>query len=81
MMALGDAYLNKVKVGDYVKWRSIVRDQNYEENIVEYRGLIIKIYKVVNQFTRPVHCAKILENKSGKTYTVLLHKIEKVETN
>ena len=80
-MALGDVYLDKFKVGDYVKWRSIVRDCNYEENVVEYRGLVIKIYEVRNQFTRPVQCAKILENTSGKTYTVLLHKIEKVETN
>lgn len=80
-MTLGDAYLNKFKVGDYVKWRTIVRDDNYEANFVEYRGLVIKIYEVRNQFTRPVHCAKILENTTGKTYSVLLHKIEKVETN
>ncbi len=80
-MALGSTYLNKIKIGDYVKWRSIVRGKDYEENIVEYRGLVIRIYKTATQLTRPVHCAKILENKSGRTYTVLLHKIQKVETN
>jgi hypothetical protein len=79
MMGLGDVYTNKFKAGDYVKWRTIVRNKNYEANTKEYQGLIIKIYS--QHVTRPVNYAKVLENNSGRIFHVLLHRIEKVETN
>ena len=80
-MALGDVYVQKFKPGDYVKWRNIVRDKNYEASTREYHGLIIKLYQITDEYTRPVQYAKILENNSGKIFHVLLHKIQKVETN
>tara|TARA_A100001015_G_C14791488_1_gene633247 strand:- start:311 stop:553 length:243 start_codon:yes stop_codon:yes gene_type:complete len=80
-MALGDIYLGKFKAGDYVKWRNIVRDRNYEASTREYYGLVMSLYEITDEYARPVHYAKILENNSGSIFHVLLHKIQKVETN
>jgi len=82
-MSLGETYLDKFKVGDYVRWRTIIRDSNYDEYYKEQWGIIIK-FKTTNQnmkTERNVHYAVIMENSTGASIPVLLHKIQKVETN
>ena len=80
-MTLGQTYLDKFKIGDYVHWRTIIRDSNYDEYYKEYWGIITSFENVKNRNKRDVWYALVLENKSGKTIPVLLHKIRKVETN
>ena len=82
-MSLGHIYLDKFKVGDYVRWRTIIRDSNYDEYYREQWGIIVN-FKITNQNVktkRDVHYAVIMENSTGTTIPVLLHKIQKVETN
>lgn len=82
-MSLGETYLSKFRIGDYVKWRTIIRDSNYDEYYREQWGIIVKFQiKNSNLMTkRDIHYAMILENSTGTTIPVLLHKIQKVETN
>jgi len=82
-MSLGEIYLDKFKIGDYVKWRTIIRDSNYDEYYKEQWGLIVKFRIKDSDFKtkRNIHYAMILENSTGTTIPVLLHKIQKVETN
>jgi len=82
-MSLGETYLDKFKVGDYVRWRTIIRDSNYDEYYKEQWGIIVN-FKITNQnmkTKRNVYYAVIMENKTGVSIPVLLHKIQKVETN
>lgn len=83
-MGLGETYLNKFKIGDYVYWRTLVRDSNYDEFTRESWGIIVDFTsetRATRLASRIVYYALILENKTGKTIPVLLHKIQKVETN
>lgn len=82
-MSLGAIYLDNFKIGDYVKWRTIIRDGNYDEYYREQWGIIVKFQIKDGNFRtkRNIHYAVILENSTGKTIPVLLHKIQKVETN
>jgi hypothetical protein len=82
-MSLGEIYLDKFKIGDYVRWRTIIRDSNYDEYYKEQWGIIVNFKKRNENLKtmREVHYAMILENTTGMTIPVLLHKIHKVETN
>tara|TARA_R110000851_G_scaffold32403_1_gene87058 strand:- start:345 stop:617 length:273 start_codon:yes stop_codon:yes gene_type:complete len=82
-MSLGSTYLNKFNIGDYVYWRTIIRDNNYDEYYREQWGIILKfeIKKDYMKTKRSIHYALIMENSTGRSIPVLLHKIQKVETN
>jgi hypothetical protein len=72
-------YKDKFKTGDYVEWRSLCRDKNYEETIKIYQG-IIKCVFPVDVGSRNVFYAKVIKN-GGNEEVVLLSKIRKIETN
>ena len=76
---LGKSYLSKFEVGEYVEWRKICRDANYEESVSIYQGLIVDLLPV-DIGGRIVWYAKVLEN-GGKSDLILMSKIRKVETN
>jgi len=80
-MSLGESYLGKFNIGDYVHWRVIIRDSNYDEYYKEQWGVITNFQSIENSANRNVWYAVVLENKTGKTIPVLIHKIRKVETN
>ena len=76
---LGSVYKDKFKVGEYVEYRRISRNENYEASFVTYQGIITDI-KCIDPESRPVWYAQILQN-GGQTDLVLLSKIRKLETN
>ena len=76
---LGSMYKNKFKTGDYVEWRTICRDKNYEDNVKLYQGIIKSVF-AVNVGSRNVFYAKVIRN-GGQEEIVLLSKIRKIETN
>lgn len=76
---LGGQYKDKFKIGQYVEYRRISRNENYEESIVIYQGIITGI-KCIDSGSRPVWYAQIMQN-GGNTDLILLSKIRKIETN
>ena len=76
---LGGPYKDKFKIGQYVEWRVICRNENYEENIKIYQGIIIGL-RTVDVGGRNVWYADVLGN-NGKEELILLSKIRKMETN
>lgn len=76
---LGSVYKDKFQVGEYVEWRRICRNQNYEESVKIYQGIITSII-AVDVGSRNVWYAKVLKN-GGQEETVLLSKIRKLQTN
>ena len=76
---LGGLYVDKFKIGQYVEWRSIIRDKNYEETVKTHHGLITDVI-AVDVGSRDVWYAKVLRN-DGKEELILLSKIRKIETN
>jgi len=76
---LGSVYKDKFKIGEYVQYRRISRNENYEASFVTYQGIITDI-KCIDPESRPVWYAQILQN-GGQTDLVLLSKIRKLETN
>ena len=76
---LGSVYKDKFKTGDYVEWRVICRNENYEETVKLYQGIIKSIF-AVDVGSRNVFYAKVLKN-GGSEEIVLLSKIRKIETN
>ena len=76
---LGDIYKKEFSIGEYVKWRSICRNENYEANVRLHEGIITKL-RPVDVGGRKVWYADVMEN-GGKTHLVLLSKITKIETN
>ena len=76
---LGSVYKDKFQVGEYVEWRRICRNENYEESVKIYQGIITSII-AVDVGSRNVWYAKVLKN-GGKEETVLLSKIRKLQTN
>ena len=76
---LGGLYVDKFKIGQYVEWRSIIRDKNYEETVKTHQGLITDVI-AVDVGSRDVWYAKVLRN-DGKEDLILLSKIRKIETN
>ena len=77
-MSLGESYVEKFKLGDYVMWRSLSSDVDlyYEE----FNGIIVG-FKNVTEKQRTIYYATILENKSGDTIYVLLSSLIKIKTN
>ncbi len=76
---LGGKYKDKFDIGQYVEYRRISRDENYEATFVTYQGIITDI-KCVDSGSRPVWYAVIMKN-GGETDLILLSKIRKLETN
>tara|TARA_Y100000592_G_scaffold76871_1_gene120420 strand:+ start:7921 stop:8154 length:234 start_codon:yes stop_codon:yes gene_type:complete len=76
---LGSMFKNKFKTGDYVEWRRICRNENYEEIVKTYQGIIVSIFPV-DVGSRNVYYAKVIKN-GGNEEIVLLSKIRKIETN
>ena len=79
VILLGNEYKNIFKVGQYVEWRKICRNENYEETVKTYQGIIINL-RPVDVGGRNVWYADVMKN-GGKTELILLSKIRKVETN
>jgi hypothetical protein len=77
-MSLGESYVEKFKIGDYVTWRTLSssEDRYYDQ----YYGIIIALVHYKDEI-RPVHYARILENKTSETFYVVLACLTKVETN
>ena len=76
---LGGKYKDKFEVGQYVQWRRISRNENYEESVKIYHGLISDL-RAVDVGGRVVWYADIIAN-DGSKQLVLISKIRKVETN
>ena len=76
---LGGEFKDKFKVGQYVEYRKICRNENYEEKTKHYQGIITDL-RAVDVGGRVVWYADILEN-SGKNELILLSKIRIIETN
>lgn len=76
---LGKKYKNNFRVGEYVEWRSICRNENYEETIKFHQGIITKL-RAVDVGGRIVWYADVLKN-GGESSLVLISKIRKLETN
>jgi len=77
-MSLGATYLDKFKIGDYVTWRTLSIDKDRHYN--EFYGLIVDLIYYEDEI-RPVHYARVRENKAGDTFYVVLSCLKKVETN
>ena len=76
---LSELYKERFKVGQYVRWRSICRNENYEELVKIHEGIIINLRPVIVG-GRDVWYADVMEN-GGREHLVLLSKIRKIETN
>ena len=76
---LASLYKDKFKVGDYVEYRRICRDKDYNETVKVYQGVVAKIFPV-DLGSRDVWYASIIKN-GGEEEIVLLSKIRKLETN
>ena len=79
MDMLGKSYLTGFEVGEYVEWRKMTRNENYEETISIHQGIIMQI-RGTKMGGRMVYYAEVMEN-GGNQYWILLSKIRKVETN
>lgn len=77
-MSLGESYVGKFKIGDYVRWRKLSANENRYYD--EYHGIIVDLIYYKDEI-RPVHYAKILENKTAQTFYVVLSCLTKIETN
>ena len=77
-MSLGKSFVDKFKIGDYVRWRTLSDNENKYYN--EYHGIIIALVTYEDN-VRPVHYARILENKTNESFYVVLSCLTKVETN
>lgn len=78
-IVLGGKYKDMFKIGDYVEWRRICRNENYEESIVLYQGIIVNL-RTIDVGGRNVWYADILNN-DATNHLVLISKIRKIETN
>ncbi len=76
---LGSKYKDKFELGQYVEYRRICRNENYEASFVTYQGIITNI-ECIDSGSRPVWYATILQN-GGIIDLVLLSKIRKIQTN
>ena len=76
---LGKSYITGFDVGDYVEWRKLTRNENYEEDVTFHQGIIVQV-KATDMGGRMVYYAEVMEN-GGQTYWVLVSKIRKIETN
>ena len=68
------------KVGDYVRWRELDPYNDLGIPMIEKQGLVVS-FRALDEFARPFIYVNVLENKSGRIMPVLVHKLEKLETN
>jgi len=78
-IVLGGQFKDKFKVGDYVEWRRICRNENYEEIITYHQGIITNL-RPITVGGRDVWYADVMKN-GGQQDLVLLSRITKIETN
>jgi len=78
-ISFGESYKNKLEVGQYIEWRVICRNKNYEEKVKTYQGIIIGL-RTVDVGGRDVWYADVMKN-GGETDLILVSKIRKIETN
>lgn len=78
-IVLGGQFKDKFKVGDYVEWRRICRNENYEETVSYYQGIITNL-RTICVGGRDVWYADVMQN-GGQQDLVLLSRITKIETN
>lgn len=78
-MSLGESYRKNFKIGDYVSWKVLnIEGNGYSRCLY---GIIVEIFIYKEDLERPVHYARVLENRTGiKTY-IVLSCLTKVETN
>jgi hypothetical protein len=76
---LGGKYKDKFEVGQYVEYRRVCRNENYEESVRVYQGIIINL-RTVDVGGRNVWYADVLKN-GGDTDLILLSQIRKIQTN
>jgi len=76
---LCELYKKNFKVGQYVRWRSICRNENYEELVKTYEGIITSL-RPITVGGREVWYADVMEN-GGREHLILLSQIRKIETN
>jgi len=76
---LGCRYKGIFSVGEYIEWRRIVRDRDYEAKVSQHYGIIIDLLSV-DTGGRDVWYAKVMEN-GGLIHLILLSQIRKKETN
>ena len=69
-----------LKVGDYVRWSEFDPFSELATRTVYKEGLIVS-FGNISEFVRPFIYVMVLENKTGKTMPVLVHKLQKLETN
>jgi hypothetical protein len=75
----GGVYRDKFKIGQYIEWRKICRNENYEESVKLNHGIILEL-RCVDTGGRNVWYALVMKN-GGETSLILLSQIRKVETN
>lgn len=73
---LGKSYITGFDVGDYVEWRKLTRNENYEEDVSLHQGIIMQV-KATDMGGRMVYYAEVMEN-GGQIYWVLVSKIRKL---
>jgi hypothetical protein len=78
-LLLGNQFKNKFTVGQYVEWTKICRNENYEESINFYQGIITNL-RTIDVGGRLVWYADVMKN-GGERDLILLSKIRKIETN
>ena len=76
---LGGKFKDKFEIGQYIEYRRISRNENYEESIKTYQGIIIGL-RTVDVGGRNVWYADVMKN-GGETDLILLSQIRKIETN
>ena len=76
---LGGPYKDKFYIGQYVEWRVICRNENYEESTKTYQGIITGL-RAVDIGGRNVWYADVMKN-GGETDLILVSRIRKIETN
>ena len=76
---LGGKYKDKFKIGQYVQYRRISRNENYEESVKTYQGIITNL-RTVDVGGRNVWYADVMKN-GGEVDLILLSKIRIIETN
>ena len=76
---LGGKYKDEFKIGQYIEWRVICRNENYIERTRTYQGIIIGL-RTIDVGGRNVWYADVMRN-GGETDLILVSKIRKIETN
>ncbi|MDA7494544.1 hypothetical protein N8467_00600 [bacterium] len=76
---LGCGYRNIFKIGQYVEWRRMSKNENKKSSVEVFQGIITDL-RPVEVGGRNVWYAEVMQN-GGKNDLILLSKIRKIETN